>query len=52
MSNESHITVHNEGDVLVLEIQETRISEGRILEALSTRARSRPSGQGMQQSVA
>jgi len=35
MSNESHITVHNEGDVLILEIQETRISEGRILEALS-----------------
>ncbi len=35
MSNESHISVHNEGEVLILEIQETRISEGRILEALS-----------------
>ena len=35
MLTESHITLRNEGDVLILEIQEPRISEGLILEALS-----------------
>ena len=36
MSNESRITVQNEGDILILEIQETRISEGLVIEALSS----------------
>ena len=35
MSNESRIAVQNEGDILILEIQETRISEGLVIEALS-----------------
>ena len=35
MTNETRITVQNEGNVLILEIQEPRISEGLILEALS-----------------
>ncbi len=35
MLNESGITVQNEGDILILEIQEPRISEGLVIEALS-----------------
>ena len=35
MSNGSRITVQNEGDILILEIQESRISEGEVIEALS-----------------
>lgn len=36
MSNESRITVQNEGDILILEIQEPRISEGLVIESLSS----------------
>ena len=36
MSNESRIAVQNEGDILILEIQEPRISEGLVMEALSS----------------
>ena len=35
MSNESHITKEKQGDILVLKIQESRISEGPVIEALS-----------------
>ncbi len=36
MSNESRITVQNEEGILILEIQEPRISEGLVIEALSS----------------
>lgn len=35
MTHESRITKQYNGDVLVLEIQESRISEGEVIEALS-----------------
>ena len=30
------VALQNEGDILILEIQETRISEGLVIEALSS----------------
>ena len=35
MSNELQITREKEGDILILEIQESRISEGPVIDALS-----------------